>query len=799
MIRSLSILALLFSGFSTLWAQEVAFNTTLRDQLQYTQDLNDIWGYAAPDGTEYALVGTRTGLSIVSLADPDDIEELFFIPGDLSTWRDMKTYGDYAYVTTDTGDDGLLIVDLSDLPNSAPFEYQNLGIAGSTEILLTAHNLYIDETTGIVYISGGNYNGGGMVLYDLDADPANPAFLNAAPNIYSHDVYVQDGLMYASEIFQGRLAIYDVSDPQNITLVGERETPFFFTHNAWTTASGSFVFTTDERANAPTAAYDITDPTDPILLDEFRPDRSVGQGVIPHNVHVLDEYLIISHYTDGLEIVDASQPDNLVEVSYYDTWTGGPGGFNGCWGAYPFLPSGLVLATDISNGLFVVEVDYQRAARLVGRVTSVDGNNLNNVNISLSGPTSASTNTDATGNYRAGVAGSGSYEVEVSLPGFQTFTTNIDLTSGETDTLDVELEPLPVVSLTGQVIDTDGNPIPDADVLITGFHGTFTRTSDANGNVSVAQIFAAEFTVFAGKWGYLEGSQDITAGNGFTISLPHGYQDGFVVDQGWDTDSDDAATTGFWVRAVPNGTNGGASNPGVDVADDLGDRAYVTGNSSSGGVGSDDIDDGTVFLTSPEIDPDYLMDSNLRVSYDFWFYNAGGNGNPDDELTVGIDQGNGLQIVNTYSVAAGTPQSQWVADSFNLADLPFDVSGPFRFVIAAEDTGEGHLSEAGLDDFRVVGLTQPSTSNDPALIGLELETFPNPSSEQFNVRYRLPNLLTDARLELGDVFGRTLRTYDLSDARTGNLELGGDLPPGTYVLQLLTADRALHTQKLIKQ
>ena len=34
----------------------------------YTQELSNIWGWTSPTGTEYALVGTQTGTSIVSLA-----------------------------------------------------------------------------------------------------------------------------------------------------------------------------------------------------------------------------------------------------------------------------------------------------------------------------------------------------------------------------------------------------------------------------------------------------------------------------------------------------------------------------------------------------------------------------------------------------------------------------------------------------------------------------------------------------------------------------------------------------------
>ena len=76
-------------------------NITLKGHLSFDSKANDIWGYTAPDGTEYALVGLRSGVSIVSLADPADPVEVAFIEGEESNWRDLRTRGHYCYVVTD--------------------------------------------------------------------------------------------------------------------------------------------------------------------------------------------------------------------------------------------------------------------------------------------------------------------------------------------------------------------------------------------------------------------------------------------------------------------------------------------------------------------------------------------------------------------------------------------------------------------------------------------------------------------------------------------------------------------------
>ena len=92
-------------------------NMSLIAQVDYDQTTNDIWGYVAEDSTEYALVGTRNGLSIVSLADPENPFEAIYIPGPSSLWRDIKTWSDHVYVTNETSN-GLLVVDMAGAPDN---------------------------------------------------------------------------------------------------------------------------------------------------------------------------------------------------------------------------------------------------------------------------------------------------------------------------------------------------------------------------------------------------------------------------------------------------------------------------------------------------------------------------------------------------------------------------------------------------------------------------------------------------------------------------------------------------------
>ena len=279
-----------------------------------------------------------------------------------------------------------------------------------------------------------------MVIVDVFTDPDNPEFVAAGPSMYAHDVFVRDNLMYSSEIYQGRAAIYDVSDKENISLLGSQNTPASFTHNIWLSDNSQVMFTTDEVGNAPVTAYDISDMDNIEELDQYRPIATLGEGVLPHNVHVWQDWLIISYYADGGIIVDASRPDNLIEVGNFDTFFG-EAGF-GAWGAYPFLPSGIVLVTDTGNGLFILDANYVRACWLEGLITDAStGFPINGADVEILSSQPNAASSDASGNYAGGQAIPGTFEVVYSANGYFPQTIEVELINGEVTIQDVALIP----------------------------------------------------------------------------------------------------------------------------------------------------------------------------------------------------------------------------------------------------------------------------------------------------------------------------------------------------------------------
>ena len=243
---------LLFSAIYT-FAQQPDFNLTLIGYNgDYSNEIyNDIWGYVGEDGTEYAIIGTRNATVIYSLAIPEQPQEVARIEGANSVWRDMKDWGDYVYVTTDEGTDGLLVINMSGAPDNITWEFWQppLTINNEIGILEKCHNLYIDEN-GYCYLSGCNLNDGGVLIIDVWSDPGNPKYIGATDARYSHDNFTRGDTIWSSDILDGYFSVIDVSDKTNPITINITTTSRNFTHNAWLSDDGNFLFTTDERANA---------------------------------------------------------------------------------------------------------------------------------------------------------------------------------------------------------------------------------------------------------------------------------------------------------------------------------------------------------------------------------------------------------------------------------------------------------------------------------------------------------------------------------------------------------------------
>ena len=93
----------------------------------------------------------------------------------------------------------------------------------------------------------------------------------------------------------------------------------------------------------------------------------MGENGLAHNVHVKDDLVYISHYSVGIKIIDIYNPSDPIEVAAYDTYIQGNGsGYVGCWGAYPFTDNNMVFASDMQNGLYILNFEPTYAGWVQG-------------------------------------------------------------------------------------------------------------------------------------------------------------------------------------------------------------------------------------------------------------------------------------------------------------------------------------------------------------------------------------------------------------------------------------------------
>ena len=350
---------------------------------------SDIWGYVdLNNNREYAVMGLVNGTTLIDVTDASNPVEVGTVAGVNSTWRDLKVYQylepntnqykAYAYVTTE-GQGGLQIIDLSDAPNS-------IRLVNTIDVFKTAHNVYlgnIDYSNGIaleghqpyLYIAGSNLGNGSYRVFDL-VDPENPQLITTPTSTgYVHDatnMIIDDNRTEQCatghkpcELFidfnENTVDIWDTTDkssPKRISSTAYDGASY--THSGWYSKDKNYIFVQDELdernlgVNTRLYVMDISDLNAPRVVGQYE-----GQtGAIDHNGFTLGDKYYMSNYKRGLTVLDVSDPTTPKEIGYFDTYPipeANDSQFDGAWGTFPYLPSGNILVSDISNGLFVLK------------------------------------------------------------------------------------------------------------------------------------------------------------------------------------------------------------------------------------------------------------------------------------------------------------------------------------------------------------------------------------------------------------------------------------------------------------
>jgi hypothetical protein len=332
---------------------------------------NDSWGWTDPqDGKEYAIICLIEGTAFIDVSDPINPIYLGKLPTEnsSSTWRDAKTYNNFAFIVSEDPGHGMQIFDLTKLRNvnnppvtfTEDAHYSGFG---------SAHNIVINEATGYAYGVG------------TDADSGGPHFINIQNPLvplgeggYSADGYCHDAqvVIYngpdtdytGREILFGsnetQIVIVDVTDkgnPNTISTIAYANVEY--THQGWLTEDHRYFLLGDEADeinlgfDTRTLIFDFSDLDNP----QFHFAYTGPTAATDHNGYVKGDKFYLSNNAAGLRVVDVSDiaNQNMTEEGSFDSYIpDNNAGYNGAWNVYPFFESGNIVISDRTEGFLLV-------------------------------------------------------------------------------------------------------------------------------------------------------------------------------------------------------------------------------------------------------------------------------------------------------------------------------------------------------------------------------------------------------------------------------------------------------------
>ena len=324
------------------------------------------WGWVQPiTHTEYAIVGTSSQTYFINLANPANPVIKDSVKGKHAgcTWREIKTYQNYCYIVSDDASpNSFQIVDMQYLPDSVHVVYD-----GNT-YFERCHTLFVDKDK--LYCGGPTPVGGGtenMRVYSL-ATPSVPVLVRKlfqdVPSItYVHDMYVRNDTVYASCGPQG-IQIIALTASNTFSLLASYTNYQYngYNHSSWLTENRkTMVFADESPAGLPSKTIDVSNLNNIVSLDVFKSHTNATA----HNPYIVENnWCWMSTYQDGLYLYDISNPSITTMYGFFDTSplygvndNFATSAYRGNWGAYPFLPSKIIIACDMQNGIFILNPD----------------------------------------------------------------------------------------------------------------------------------------------------------------------------------------------------------------------------------------------------------------------------------------------------------------------------------------------------------------------------------------------------------------------------------------------------------
>lgn len=369
-IQTMDILKIFLIAFASqfCYAQNTAIkmdligvwkDSSIIGTAQYDNAYNACWGLYV-NGKEYGVIGSTVGTHIIDFNQTPP-KEIFRIKGKEQgnhiVHREYYDYKCHLYMVCGEGRNNTLqVLDYSDLPNSINLVYD------SNEFMITCHDIFIDQVKGYLYTTSEYSNKGFSPLgvYDINI-PSRPKLIARYGNFESYRV----GHVHAGSAKNDTVIIHNGYDGFAILDFKDKNAPKLlyennsfnnrgYNHSGWFHPDGRHYCFTDENHGYSVKILDMNTISNSKIIKEFKikPDISIA-----HNPYYSCDYLYLSYYYNGLQVFDTKDPTNPILTHYYPTSKvpNTDNTYMGAWDAYPYLPSGNILVSDMQDGLFLIK------------------------------------------------------------------------------------------------------------------------------------------------------------------------------------------------------------------------------------------------------------------------------------------------------------------------------------------------------------------------------------------------------------------------------------------------------------
>jgi subtilisin-like proprotein convertase family protein len=452
-------------------------------------DYADVWGEG-----NFAYIGHRSGeqgMDIIDISNPSQpvLAAIFKGTGD-NNLRDQEVQNNIGFFGSNNAKTGgIYVVDLHD-----PYHPKQLAfITPAMGALPSLHSIGVDGNY-LYETDGGTPN---IAVFDI-SNPSQPKYVRTLVSPSGgpyHEVTPENGRLYATVLnTPGYTDIWDISNVGNtsvpVPLLSETVTGAG-SHTAWPTDDGNYLVISHEISGGTESIWDIHDPAHPRLVSTI-PPLPTTQAFSSHQPMIKGNLLYTSWYQAGMFVYDISDPTDPVLVGNYNTY-GLPvtGTYQGNWGVYAFLGNDRLLASDMSNGLFVLSLPQVSISGTIftdsngngvldpgepgeaGQTVYVDTNNNGVLD-----PGEPMAVTDANGNYSITGLQPGAYRVREVVPAGYTQTT---------------ANPTPI---SGALDGTSVTGVSFGNFQLASVSGTAFMDNNGNGQLSAGKAAAAGQTVF---------------------------------------------------------------------------------------------------------------------------------------------------------------------------------------------------------------------------------------------------------------------------------------------------------------